>query len=582
MLHNTRLAAIALVLGLGAASAAHAQNDTPRSEAIVPAIASQSDTVIGLFLAADTAVSDGRIAEASDLYARAAQLAEGEARTFLREQGFMAAVVAGRIEQAMSLAPTGEEGSLPVRRLASLVRAVDALKKGDSETADRLLSGDTIGQPYRNAAVLLRPWAAIARGQAPTPAPGVARNDVLGQAISQYNRALVLDRTGRIEEARAAYQEAMAGQVQLSDVVVDYGAFLERRGERNDAIAVYRRYLDQRPGAPRVVAALERAQRRRPPPPVPTIEGGAARILALAATGSYSQEQTDTAMAYLHLARHLDSSRDDVLLMLGELENMVGSPEAARRAFEQVSVQSPEYIEARIQLANNWRRAGDLDRAIAMARETARLAPRSLDAQVDLASQLLADDQHDEAVRVLNRAVRQAGRAAPWNLYFMRAVALDRAGDWGKAERDLQTALEIEPSQADVMNYLGYAWADRGVKLDQALEMLQAAVRAEPNNGHIIDSLGWVHFRLGHNDQAIEHLEKAVGLEAGNPEINDHLGDAYLRAGRRLEAVFQWERVLTLDPDPQMRAAVEAKLVAERPAASTIAASEPAAAVPGP
>jgi Flp pilus assembly protein TadD len=76
----------------------------------------------------------------------------------------------------------------------------------------------------------------------------------------------------------------------------------------------------------------------------------------------------------------------------------------------------------------------------------------------------------------------------------------------------------------------------------------------------MVDSLGWAHYRLGDFPRAVQTLEQAVELEPGDPEINNHLGDAYWRVGRREEAGFQWRRVLTLDPDPRIRADAERKL----------------------
>ena len=82
----------------------------------------------------------------------------------------------------------------------------------------------------------------------------------------------------------------------------------------------------------------------------------------------------------------------------------------------------------------------------------------------------------------------------------------------------------------------------------------------EPLSGHIIDSLGWAHYKLGQYEEAVDYLERAVELMPGDPILNDHLGDAYWRAGRKLEATFQWERALTLDPTEKDRERINAKL----------------------
>ncbi len=90
--------------------------------------------------------------------------------------------------------------------------------------------------------------------------------------------------------------------------------------------------------------------------------------------------------------------------------------------------------------------------------------------------------------------------------------------------------------------------------------MIERAVELRPNDGYIIDSLGWVLYHTGHYRQAVAHLERAVELRPEDATINDHLGDAYWKVGRLNEARFQWQRALTLDPDAELAASIEAKL----------------------
>ena len=112
----------------------------------------------------------------------------------------------------------------------------------------------------------------------------------------------------------------------------------------------------------------------------------------------------------------------------------------------------------------------------------------------------------------------------------------------------------------ELLNFLGYSWIDRGVRLPEAMQMIQKAVSLQPQSGAMIDSLGWGYYRMGDYRAAVEKLEAAIVLEPGDPDVNDHLGDAYWRVGRKDEARFQWRRVLTLEPSPKLRAQAEAKL----------------------
>src|SRR5690606_38307184 len=128
-----------------------------------------------------------------------------------------------------------------------------------------------------------------------------------------------------------------------------------------------------------------------------------------------------------------------------------------------------------------------------------------------------------------------------------RGIAYERAKEWPKAEADFLRALELNPDQPQVLNYLGYSWIDQDMHLERALEMIEDAVAAQPRDGYIMDSLGWAFYKLGRMEEAVETLERAVSLLPNDPEINDHLGDAYWKIGRKLEARFQWNIARSVD-----------------------------------
>jgi tetratricopeptide (TPR) repeat protein len=162
---------------------------------------------------------------------------------------------------------------------------------------------------------------------------------------------------------------------------------------------------------------------------------------------------------------------------------------------------------------------------------------------------------YDRAIARLN-----APRRSAWPLFFSRGVAHERAHQWPQAEADFQRALELAPDQPAVLNYLGYSWADQGIRLPEARKMIERAIEQEPKDPAIIDSLGWVMLRQGQPNEAEQLLEQAVNLQPEDPTINAHLAEAYWAVGRRLEAVFQWRRALTLNPEPEDKARVEARL----------------------
>jgi Flp pilus assembly protein TadD len=208
-------------------------------------------------------------------------------------------------------------------------------------------------------------------------------------------------------------------------------------------------------------------------------------------------------------------------------------------------------------------------------------APKTIGADVQLGDVLRNKKRFEEAGAAYNEAIeRAAAQGLPdrWALFYDRGVAYERAGKWKEAEPDLEHALELKPDQPLILNYLGYSWVDKGVKLDQGLKMIEKAVELRPEDGYIVDSLGWAHYRLGDYKAAVENLERAVELVPSDPTINDHLGDAYWRTGRLVEARYQWRRALQFGPDKDDIHPIEVKLdqgLAPLPASSTAPEAPP-------
>ena len=118
----------------------------------------------------------------------------------------------------------------------------------------------------------------------------------------------------------------------------------------------------------------------------------------------------------------------------------------------------------------------------------------------------------------------------------------------------------LNPDQPNVLNNLGYSLVEQRRNLDEALDMIERAVEGRPDSGYIVDSLGWVLYRLGRFEEAVDPMERAVALLPNDPIINDHLGDVYWMVGRQREARFQWERALSFEPEDEDAARIRLKL----------------------
>ena len=110
----------------------------------------------------------------------------------------------------------------------------------------------------------------------------------------------------------------------------------------------------------------------------------------------------------------------------------------------------------------------------------------------------------------------------------------------------MKKAIELNPKNAAALNYLGYTWAEMGVQLDDAEDLIQRALRIQPDDGFYIDSLGWVYYQKGDYPKAVEYLERAVEITVDDPTIIEHLGDAYEKAGRPDRALIRYRAALKL------------------------------------
>lgn len=452
----------------------------------------------------------------------------------------------------------------PLHATARLVLAADAIRRNRMDAARSHLA-QAEGAPLERLIGLgLSAWTEAARGRTERALATLDRErGPLGRLLDPQ-RGLMLLRAGDAAGALAAFESADRAGVRSPGLVVWRGEALAALGRREEAIALYRTALE-RFEAPEVEAML-RAFEAGAAAPARSIARDAAlgtHTLAMVLIGT---SEDRAAAPYLALALLLDPTLDVALFSFTEgLQGEAGAAFAIA-LLEKVEPTSPYYEIARAQIA--WRLAelGRAEAAIAAMDAVSHKSGRfALSAKAEL---LRSMERHAEAEAIYDALIAELGepRARDWRLYFARGVARERQGRWAEAETDLKRALDLSPDEPEALNYLGYGWADRGERLDEALGLLRRAVSLAPNSGHIIDSLGWTYFKLGRHEDALPHLERAAELNPDDPTINDHLGDLYWALGRRIEARFQWTKAKGLNPDSAAAAEIERKLAGVAPA----------------
>jgi len=225
----------------------------------------------------------------------------------------------------------------------------------------------------------------------------------------------------------------------------------------------------------------------------------------------------------------------------------LGQHKLAMEEYKKISSDDPAFHVAELGRVAALRRLDKPDQAIEVLDQLTRSHGDLSVVHSTLGDVLRAQDEDGPAIDAYTKALEllpeDDNRA--WFLYFSRGIAYSQNGDSVAAEKDFRAALAINPDQPQVLNYLGYSLVEEQRKLDEALDMIERAVAASPDSGYIVDSLGWVYYRLGRYAEAVVQMERAVELEAVDPVINDHLGDVYWAVGRQREAQFQWKRALS-------------------------------------
>jgi tetratricopeptide (TPR) repeat protein len=217
-----------------------------------------------------------------------------------------------------------------------------------------------------------------------------------------------------------------------------------------------------------------------------------------------------------------------------------------------------------LRLADSYAANNDIDEALKTLQPLSEIPALHRQILTQMGDLLRASKQFEKAVPYYTKVIDGLKTPAKndWALFYARGICYESLGEWQKAENDLQTALKINPDQPEVLNYLGYSWADQGLKLNQAFDYIARAHAQTPEEPYIIDSMGWVLYRMGYFKEAVPYLEESVQFLPADAVINEHLGDAYWQVGREQEARFQWERALK-DPEdlkPEMVKKLKGKI----------------------
>ncbi|MCW8836499.1 MAG: tetratricopeptide repeat protein [Rhodospirillales bacterium] len=412
---------------------------------------------------------------------------------------------------------------------------------------------------------MLTAWTMVAEGEFDKAlgALGKISKEEGFSSLFSLHAALVNEAAGRYDAAVEHYRNAVSDNGLSLRVVELLGALHERNGRLDDALAAYELYRREHPESPLIMPLIEgvKTGRAGKTHKVTAADGIAEAFFGISSS-LRQQNARDMATMFNRLALYLKPDFPIARILMADILESEGRLEEANATYALIGENSTFWWAARLRTAINLDARNRPEEAVAMLEKMAAKRPGEYEPLLQIGDIMRSRSRFGEAVSAYDRAVSRLGKVEPqhWTIFYSRGIALERSKQWQRAEDDFLMALSLNEDQPYVLNYLGYSWVEQGIRLEEARAMIEKAVSLRPNDGYIVDSLGWILYRLDDIEGAVKYLEKAVELRPDDPTINDHLGDAYWRVGRRLEAGFQWRRALNLNPDEALRRAIEAKV----------------------
>ncbi|MHC0054212.1 tetratricopeptide repeat protein [Actibacterium sp. D379-3] len=522
------LAALA-VLSLSAATPAGAQNG-----------------LAGAYLAARHASYFSDYTAAAQYYTQA--LARDPSNPELLENALLAFTGLGQIDKALPIARRMDQGGMD-SQAAHMLLLAEQLARGNYEGAlSDMEAGRRIGPLVDGLLTAWNHFGAGRMSEALAAFDTAAKESGLA-VFGLYHKALALAAVGDFEGAEAIFAGDSGRALRMTRRGVLAEAQTLSQLERNaDAVALIDDVfgLDLDPGLADLRARLE-AGEALPFNTIRDARDGAAEVFFTVASALNGEANETYTLLYTRIAEYLRPDHVDAMLMTAGLLEAQERYDLATEAYLRVPASDPAFYVAELGRAETLEKSGKTEAAIEVLTQLSKSHAEVAIVHATLGDMLSRLDRHAEAINAYDKAVAlfDAPERQQWVVYFARAVALEREDRWPEAEADFRKALELEPDQPQVLNYLGYSYVEMQTNLDEALDMIERAVAARPDSGYITDSLGWVLYRLGRYKEAVPHMERATELMPVDPVVNDHLGDVLWAVGRHTEAEFQWRRALS-------------------------------------
>lgn len=428
---------------------------------------------------------------------------------------------------------------------------------GQGERAVKLLDraielDQTSGDPYFTKGLLLLNLKRQPEAEQAVRA-GLARAPE--SAVGHYHLGRMLLDAGKGEEAAVSLERAIAANASFEPAYLALASIYESRQDQDRAIAVLRKYLqsvnsrnrDIRHQLVRLYVAAKDFQGARKELNDLLAEDPSDLDAQLRLALVYGEEK-EYPKAIDQLTKIL-KARPTELKIRDYLGFLYEEAKDTKKAIETYTFNiqlEPSYFEGHLHLGVLFYRLKQFPEAITHLTKAIAINPNQPEAHIVLGLTYLQKDQFDDAARVLEEGISQNPKSA--DLHFNLGTAYDKLNRFDDVVRAMETAIKLDPHHADALNYLGYSYAERGVKIEQALSLTKQAVALKPSNGYYVDSLAWALFKSGLLTEALTEMKRALALVGDDPVLYEHLGDIYAKQRNLSEAREAWLHALELDP----------------------------------
>jgi len=524
----------------------------------------ETRSLAGSFLAGRIARSKNDTRQAAKFYRLA--LAHDPDNKVLLEQSFLMEASEGNWKRANRLARRLVLKQ-PSHQMAHILLGLTAFKQKKYMSATRHFKAADSGPVGEITSTIARAWIALAKGDTPA---ALDQGHERAQAewarfYIRYHRALIADLAGRRDLARREYKAVFERDSRTLRTALAYARFEAHRGDFKTARDILKKHIDDLQGDvhPLVAQLLKKLEKhKRTSRLIETTDEGMAEVFYGLGEALTNEGGVNIGIIYLQMALYLEPDYPFALAALANAYEASKRYQQAINAYNRIPKDTPLRSAIDIRNAFNLNSLGRVEDAKKLLDNLADRYPNDIRPLDALGNIMRVHKRYEDAISYYTRAIAliKKPQKKHWSFFYARGTCYERVKQWPKAEADLQKALELYPNQPMTLNYLGYSWIDQNRHLHEGMSLIERAVKLKPDDGYIVDSLGWAHYKLGNFEEAAIHLERAVELRPQDPVLNDHLGDAYWRVGREREARFQWGQSLTLSPEPENEKIIKQKL----------------------